>query len=188
MLLLMSRYTRESGHSSTSWFAKGWSPSKNKHQTTKSSDSGWSKRCTRGNPSEYEGRHSYWDVGKARDSANDTEGVAVERKEKTHGRAKGTEEDGMAVLDTKENTPNQDNAKYFVATEQKLWELQRLLNDRNGSLSSTCKKNTEANTRVYDLNQKTMQALDALPSAGRAGGHVRAWSPPPRSTPTAGRI
>ena len=52
--------------------------------------------------------------------------------------------------------------KDFVATEKKLWELHRLLNNRKGSLSSTYKKNTEANTKVYDLNQKTMQALDAL--------------------------
>ena len=42
------------------------------------------------------------------------------------------------------------------------WELHRLLNNRKGSLSSTCKKNTEANTKVYDFNQKTMQALDVL--------------------------
>ena len=29
-------------------------------------------------------------------------------------------------------------------------------------MSATYKKNTEANTKVYDLNQKTMQALDRL--------------------------
>ena len=97
-----------------------------------------------------------------KDSANDAEGVAVEGKEKTHGREKGTEEDGVAVHDTKENTSEQENVKYFVATEKKLWELLRLLNNRKGSLSSTYEKNTEANTKVYDLNQKTMQALNAL--------------------------
>ena len=47
-------------------------------------------------------------------------------------------------------------------TRAKLWELQRLLDDRNGSLSATYKKNAEANTRAYDLNQKTMQALGTL--------------------------
>ena len=47
-------------------------------------------------------------------------------------------------------------------TQTKLWELQRLLNNRKGSLSSTYKKNTGANTKAYDLNQKTMQALDTL--------------------------
>ena len=29
-------------------------------------------------------------------------------------------------------------------------------------MSATYRKNTEANTKVYDLNQKTMQALDRL--------------------------
>ena len=51
--------------------------------------------------------------------------------------------------------------KDFVVTEKTLWELHRLLNNRKGSLSSTY-KNTEANTKVHDLNQKTMQALDRL--------------------------
>ena len=34
--------------------------------------------------------------------------------------------------------------------------------ERDTKESSTFKKNTEANTRVCDLNQKTMQALDVL--------------------------
>ena len=41
-------------------------------------------------------------------------------------------------------------------------ELHRLLNSRKGSLSATFKKNAEANDRAYDLDQKTIQALDAL--------------------------
>ena len=44
----------------------------------------------------------------------------------------------------------------------KLWAPQRLLNNRKGGLSATYKKNTETNTSAYDLNQKTMQALDTL--------------------------
>ena len=68
----------------------------------------------------------------------------------------------MAARDTKGNVSEQECVKDFVATARKLWELQRLLNNRKGSLSSTYKMNTEANTRVYDLHQKTMQALDAL--------------------------
>ena len=36
------------------------------------------------------------------------------------------------------------------------------LNNRKGSLSATYKKNAEANTRAYDLNQKTIPALDTL--------------------------
>ena len=59
------------------------------------------------------GRHSHWDDGKAQDSANDTEGVAVEGKEKTHGKEKGTEEDGVAVRDTKENAPEQESVIYL---------------------------------------------------------------------------
>ena len=41
-------------------------------------------------------------------------------------------------------------------------ELHRVLNSRKGSLSATYKKNVEANDKAYDLNQKTLQALDAL--------------------------
>ena len=52
--------------------------------------------------------------------------------------------------------------KDFVVTEKRLWELHRLLNNRKGSLSSTYKKNTEANNKVYDLNQRTVAALDRL--------------------------
>ena len=37
-----------------------------------------------------------------------------------------------------------------------------LLNSRKGSLSATYKKNPEANDKAYDLNQKNIQALDAL--------------------------
>ena len=36
------------------------------------------------------------------------------------------------------------------------------MNSRKGSLSATYKKNAEANDKAYDLNQKTIQALDAL--------------------------
>ena len=53
------------------------------------------------------------------------------------------------------------------AIRTKLGELQRLLN-RKGSLSATQKKNAEANTRAYDLNQKTMQALDTLAEENEA--------------------
>ena len=68
----------------------------------------------------------------------------------------------MAVRDTKENASEQESAKDPEATEKKLWELHCLLDNRKESLSSKNKKNTEANTKVNDLNQKTMQALDAL--------------------------
>ena len=48
------------------------------------------------------------------------------------------------------------------ATMRRLGELHRLLNSREGSLNATYKKNTDANDKAYDLNQKSLQALDAL--------------------------
>ena len=148
---LESRYTRESGHFSTSWYAKGWSPSTNKDPSTKISYSVWSKRGTRGNSGEHEGRRSYWD---------DVEHRILQTTPKElrwKGKKRLTE-----VRDTKENAPEQESVKDFMATEKRLWELHRFLNNRKGSLSSTYKKKTEANTKVYDLNQKTMQDLDPL--------------------------
>ena len=45
-----------------------------------------------------------------------------------------------------------------VETRSKLWELQRLLNNRKGSLSATYKENAEANTRAYDF-EETMKKV-----------------------------
>ena len=101
ILPLMSRNTRDSGHASTSWFHKGWTPSTSK-----------------ANP-----RKAAVLVGACRvlaDSANNTEGVAMEGKEKTQGREKGTEEGGVAVRDTKENASEQESVKDFVVTEKRL--------------------------------------------------------------------
>ena len=66
------------------------------------------------------------------------------------------------MRDTKENASGQDGVIDFVAREKRMWELHRPLNNRKESISATYKKNTEANTKVYDLNQKTMQAVDVL--------------------------
>ena len=41
-------------------------------------------------------------------------------------------------------------------------KLHRLLNSRKGSLNATYRKNTDANDKAYDLNQKSFQALYAL--------------------------
>ena len=73
----MSRYTRDYGQTS-SCYEKGWSPSTNKQQTAKNSCSGWSRRGTRGNPAEYEGRYNHWDESGSHDSAKDTEDDAAE--------------------------------------------------------------------------------------------------------------
>ena len=86
----------------------------------------------------------------------------MEGKEKIHGREKGKDEDGVVERDTKENGSGQECVKNFVVTEKKLRELNHLLNNRKGSLSSTYKKNSEANNKVYDLNQRTLAAWDHL--------------------------
>ena len=48
------------------------------------------------------------------------------------------------------------------AFRSRLGELRRLLNNRKGSLSATYKKTAEANDRAYDMNQRTIRALEAL--------------------------
>ena len=132
ILIWISHYTRESG--SSSWYDKGWSPSTNKHQTSKSSYSGWSRRGPRGNPAEDAGRHSHWDEGRAQDSANDTDGGAMDGQDKNRGGDVGTEEGGETVPGSKVSAPEPVNATDSEATEKKLWELQRLLNNRKGTL------------------------------------------------------
>ena len=42
------------------------------------------------------------------------------------------------------------------------WALQRVFDSRKSSLSSTYKKNSEANSKAYDLITKTVAALDRL--------------------------
>ena len=79
---------------------------------------------------------------------NNTEGVAMEGKEKTQGSGKGTEEEGVAVRDTKENATEQESVKDFVVTEKRLCELHRLLHCKKVSLNQTYKKNSEANSKV----------------------------------------
>ena len=48
------------------------------------------------------------------------------------------------------------------AVKRRLRELHQLLNSRKGSLNATLRKKAEANDKAYDLNQKSVQALDAL--------------------------
>ena len=44
--------------------------------------------------------------------------------------------------------------------------LQKILSNKKGSLSQLYKKNTGANAKVFDFNQKTMQALETLAAVG----------------------
>ena len=46
--------------------------------------------------------------------------------------------------------------KLFDATSEDLWNLQKILHSKKGSLGKTYKSNLEANAKVYDLNQKTI--------------------------------
>ena len=46
--------------------------------------------------------------------------------------------------------------------KEDLWALQRVLDIRKSSLSSTYEKNSEANNKVYDLNLRIVAALDRL--------------------------
>ena len=45
---------------------------------------------------------------------------------------------------------------------RRMGELHRLLNSRKGSLNATYRKNRDADDKACDLNQKSIQALDAL--------------------------
>ena len=62
----------------------------------------------------------------------------------------------------KRATPHWQTRQMWTQYDQSCGNCRRLLNNREGSQSATCKKNAEANTRAHDLNQKTMQALDTL--------------------------
>ena len=121
------------------------------------------QNTARGNLTEYEGGFNQWDEGKSRDSAKDNEAEAevdVEI-EVTEGRDKSQGCDGMGDVEGVAQVPKASDSAFADATDvdtirSKLWELQRLLNNLKGSLSATYKKNTETNTKAYDLNQKTM--------------------------------
>ena len=61
--------------------------------------------CTRGNSSEQEGRHSYWNDDEAQDSADNTEGVGLEGKEKTQGSEKKKQRRTVWLCGTQRRTP-----------------------------------------------------------------------------------
>ena len=93
-------------------------------------------------------RYNHWDVGRSHDSARDTESNAA-KKNKNKKKNAGTEDDGENAPAPKVSAPELANATDVETTQKKLWELQH-------------KKNAEANTKAYDLNQKTVQALDTF--------------------------
>ena len=75
----------------------------------------------------------------------------MEESDKNRGGDVRTEEGGEIVPDSKVNAPELVNTMDFVATEKTV----DLTIGRG-----VHKKNAEANTKVYDLTEKTMQARD----------------------------
>ena len=81
---------------------------------------GWSKRGTRGNPAEDEGRYSQWNEGKSHDSAKDNEGEAIE------GRDKSRDCDGTEDVEGVAQAPKASDSALADATDvetirSKLW-------------------------------------------------------------------
>ena len=75
----------------------------------------------------------------------------------TRGTSSSIHADHTDTLEeTKEKFPN--------ITREELWRLQEISSNKKGSLSQTWKRNTEANAKVNDLNQKTLYALETLVS------------------------
>ena len=85
----------------------------------------------------------------------------VDERDKNQGMASANDAVGSKTANTTGNSAG-DAATEKDAIKTRLGKLHCLLNSRIGSLSATYKKNAEANDKAYDLNQKTIQALDAL--------------------------
>ena len=160
----VSRYTRDYGQAS-SWYNRRWAPSTK--QQTKNSYSGWSKRATRGYQSAYDGAVNSKPRNSTKDNEADAGTLAVADVEVVDD---GDQNQGRAVADNVASSAAAHTtcdsagatATDMDATRSRLGELHRLLNDRKGSFRATYKKNAEANDRAYDMNQKTIQVLDAL--------------------------
>ena len=91
----------------------------------------------------------------------DAEVEIVDERDKNQGKAATNDAVGSTTANTTVNSAG-DAATEKDGTMRRLGELRRLLNSRRGSLHATYKKNTEANDKANDLNQKSFQALDAL--------------------------
>ena len=81
----------------------------------------------------------------------------MDEQDRSQGRAATSE-----ATDRKAADATGSSATDEEAVKRRLSELHPLLNSRKGSLNATQKKNAEANDKAYDLNQKSVQALDAL--------------------------
>ena len=116
----------------------------------------WSKRGTRGYPSDYDGRSHQGEESKPSDSTKDNEGAAdveneaevevVESRDRNHGcadteNAVGVTQVSIACVSAVARTEKD-------TVRSRLGELYHLLNNRKGSLSAIYIKNADANTRA----------------------------------------
>ena len=85
----------------------------------------------------------------------------MDEQDRSQGQAATTEATDRKAADATGSSTG-DAATDKEAVRRRLRELHRLLNSRKGSLNATHRKNAEANDKVCDLNQKSVQALDAL--------------------------
>ena len=91
----------------------------------------------------------------------DAEAEIVGEQSRSHDQTTTTEAtDRKAAGATGSSTG--DAATDKEAEKRRLSELHRLLNSRKGSLNATYRRNAEANDKAYDLNQKSVLALDAM--------------------------
>ena len=142
----MSRYSRGYGQAS-SWYSKGWAPSKNTY-------SGWSKRAPRGyfvhEWAESASKISTQTTGVQPETWADAEVEIVDERDKNQRKA------------VRQQTPLGTLREMLLQRGvPRLGEF-HLLNSRKRSINATYKKNTHANDKAHDLNQKSIQALDVL--------------------------
>ena len=133
-----------------------------KHHT-KNSYSGWSKRCTRGYPSDYDGWSHQWEDSKPSDATKDNEGAAevenevevdvVESRDRNLGCADAENAAGIAQV-----SKACDSAKANAAEK----DTSSPPHQPKGKSQRNKKKNADANTKACNLNHKNMQALDTL--------------------------
>ena len=162
--LAMPRYTRDCGKSS-SCYAEGWAPSSPVSPPPPTNTySGWSKRASRG----YYNHGWNEDASRGSPSARgapetwaDAEVEIVDEQDRNQVRAATTEATDRKAADATGSSAG-DAATDEEAVKRRLSELHRLLNSRKESLNATYRKNAEANDKAYDLNQKSVQTLDAL--------------------------
>ena len=136
----------------------------------KNSYSGWSKRGTRGYPSEYDGWSHHWEEGKPSDSTKDSERTAeigngaeveiVESRDRNQGCA-GTE----FAAGTTQASKASDVAVASATkkdTYGRGWENSIACRTTERVALALLIKRTPGVNRAYDLNQRKMQALDTL--------------------------